>query len=220
MTGSERDIIGIALKKEAVRDYLQNAKSYTQKLMLAIYRRDITKVRKAIADGAIIVLPEWCKRTDNIVDVISYTQALMLAVNRRAREAVYAGAVIKQPDWYRKGESVLDTVIGEYDPINPTICDTIAKLLVTTVGHQSRNLYNAAGQTPLHLASGWGNKRLMRLLIKNGADVNAQDNRGNTPLHYAYNQRTVDLLLQNRADISIENHQGEVPISALVVKAK
>jgi len=37
----------------------------------------------------------------------------------------------------------------------------------------------------LHKAAGWGHKEVAELLIANGADVNAKDEDGDTPLVYA-----------------------------------
>ena len=40
---------------------------------------------------------------------------------------------------------------------------------------------NAEGETPLHVASYWGRAGLMRWLVANGADLNAEDADGSTP---------------------------------------
>ena len=37
----------------------------------------------------------------------------------------------------------------------------------------------------MHKAAGWGHKEVAELLIANGADVNAKDEDGDTPLVYA-----------------------------------
>ena len=42
-----------------------------------------------------------------------------------------------------------------------------------------------AGDTPLHSASQWGREGIVRLLLENGADVNAVNQYGQSPLHYA-----------------------------------
>lgn len=41
------------------------------------------------------------------------------------------------------------------------------------------------GRTPLHISCLVGNNAIMRVLLKNGADVEAVDSKGNTPLHLA-----------------------------------
>jgi hypothetical protein len=41
------------------------------------------------------------------------------------------------------------------------------------------------GKTPLHRAVAASNEAMARLLLANGADVNAKDNKGNTPLSWA-----------------------------------
>lgn len=61
------------------------------------------------------------------------------------------------------------------------------------------NLIDFKRQSPLILASDWGNVELMKLLIDNGADVNAQDMYDRTPLHAAcacHSNNAAKLLLQ------------------------
>ena len=67
------------------------------------------------------------------------------------------------------------------------------------------------GATALIEAAMEGNKRIVRLLVKNKADVDTQDKKGNTALHYAvtYKYHAVALYLENHgADLTITNANG------------
>ena len=44
---------------------------------------------------------------------------------------------------------------------------------------------NKDKMAPIHYACKNGNIRLMKILLDLGADINSQDIKGNTPLHYA-----------------------------------
>ncbi len=76
------------------------------------------------------------------------------------------------------------------------------------------------GRTALHVAAGWGYKgtsslTVIRVLLKNGADINARDKAQQTPLHWAVqegNKDTVEFLLQNGADRSIYDSEGKTPL--------
>jgi ankyrin repeat protein len=89
------------------------------------------------------------------------------------------------------------------------------------------------GQTPLHVAAGKGYEDAAELLLGNGADVNAKDQFGATPLHAAIelpglpaplinspggrlkkrgNRALVELLIANKADIDAKDKHGVTPL--------
>jgi hypothetical protein len=60
---------------------------------------------------------------------------------------------------------------------------------------------------------------VVKLLIDKGADVNAKEPNGNTPLHLAdLNAELVELLIAKGADVNIKNKLGETPLQALPAK--
>ena len=56
------------------------------------------------------------------------------------------------------------------------------------------NATHNGGGTPLHWAARKGHQEIVELLIANGANVNAQDEDGGTPLFYTSNREITDLL--------------------------
>ena len=91
------------------------------------------------------------------------------------------------------------------------------------------NAKNAAGKTPLYLASegpvydGNANMALsldplpdvVRLLLKHGADVNARTNYGSTPLHAAAAKgrvEVVQVLLEHGAIVGAKDNGGETAL--------
>jgi ankyrin repeat protein len=74
------------------------------------------------------------------------------------------------------------------------------------------------GSTPLHCATGKGRQEVVALLIKSGADVNAQntnDHWGTTPLHAAAhaNQAAIaQLLIEHGADTKAQDREGRTPM--------
>ena len=81
-----------------------------------------------------------------------------------------------------------------------------------------------SGETHLHAAAEWvRNPVIIEELVKNGADVKAKDNNGNTPLHWAVMDRVewhsdkgnVDViwkLIRLGADPNAKNNEGDTPL--------
>lgn len=79
------------------------------------------------------------------------------------------------------------------------------------------------GWTLLHLAAssnkGDSHYGTMELLLKNGANVNAQTLQGNSPLHFVVKLaaiKTVKLFLDFNADVNLKNNQEENPLFSAV----
>jgi ankyrin repeat protein len=83
------------------------------------------------------------------------------------------------------------------------------------------NIHNYKGKTALHVAAKAGFVRVMEVLVNNGADVNAVDDNGETPIfdvvrstikNTTKKKSAASFLLSRGADLSIENSKGETPI--------
>ncbi|MGB2866682.1 MAG: ankyrin repeat domain-containing protein [Sedimentisphaerales bacterium] len=79
------------------------------------------------------------------------------------------------------------------------------------------NSRDSEGQTPLHLAANRGHKEMVEVLIANGADIEARENRySSTPLLNAAvrgRKEVVELLLSKGADIEGKNSDGLTPLN-------
>jgi HEAT repeat protein len=73
------------------------------------------------------------------------------------------------------------------------------------------------GRTKLHLAVAEGNRESIEDLLARGADVNAKDETGTTPLFYASSAEIAELLLSKGADVNVRARGGATPLHAAVM---
>lgn len=75
------------------------------------------------------------------------------------------------------------------------------------------------GNTMLAIACQNGNRRLVKLLLRNGADINMRNRLGNTPLHFACryfgsDAPLVAYLMAKGADSAVRNSEGQLCFDA------
>ncbi|XP_074596039.1 rabankyrin-5 [Brevipalpus obovatus] len=73
------------------------------------------------------------------------------------------------------------------------------------------------GQTPLHMACAWGLEQVVQHLLEFGANVNAQDAEGKTPLHeaiyYQHGTITSTLLRHPSINLNLRDKNGNTPFA-------
>jgi len=90
-------------------------------------------------------------------------------------------------------------------------------------GRKARPGVDRAGRTPLHNAVIDQNAQLVSDLLKNGADVNVQDDGGWTPLHFAAANTSLEIveyLIAAGCSIDPQNLHGNSPLSTAVFTSR
>ena len=105
--------------------------------------------------------------------------------------------------------------------IIPISCDTLATrsaclvkrgLLLLEQLAARANRRSGLGWTPLHIAALGDHKREAEILIAHGADVNARDKFGHTPLFFVKSAYLTQVLVSGGADVNIRRDDGATPL--------
>jgi len=115
---------------------------------------------------------------------------------------------------------------NNHELVTRILLSAIASQMNTDDGFVNLDHVTSAGRTALHAAAEFGHVDIARLLLYRGANENAQDNEGFTPLHlacqYSKNEMVIFLVTECSADPLILTLGGEIAedlASSLRVKA-
>ncbi|MBD0391720.1 ankyrin repeat domain-containing protein [Wolbachia endosymbiont of Pentalonia nigronervosa] len=94
--------------------------------------------------------------------------------------------------------------------------EKIINALLAIEGININAVDNRYGETPLHIAVEIGYENIVKILLKNGADVNAVDKNSVTPLHLAarggYVEVVENLLLEGANINAVDSEYGATPL--------
>jgi ankyrin repeat protein len=110
------------------------------------------------------------------------------------------------------------------NPLYEAVVDkSLPKVAELLAGGADANGNDPSGERPLHAAARWAQPEIARLLLEAGADVDAVDRNGNTPLWRAVfdysdenhepGARVLEILLKHGADLNKKNRHGMSPRS-------
>jgi len=117
-----------------------------------------------------------------------------------------AEGLVVTPAWRPSGERLYFAVTNHW-------CDEDWVKDLLERGADPNYVFPAAKSTPLHCATLWHHEVAAAALVEHGADVNAVDMQGETPLHKAATSsaKITALLLEHGADPTLRNLEGQTP---------
>lgn len=170
--------------------------------MLAAWRGDLAAVRRAIASGVDVNARFGGPATAFTGPDGGWPMAgarwtaLIAAANQRhldiVRALISAGAGLNLDDGH--GGTALAHAVDVYTRDRQV--DDVAVILIKAGAdvNTKTGVYidGPSGETPLHRAAAWNQQRAVAALIAAGADVNATQGHGETPLDYALSCKSTE----------------------------
>ncbi len=107
------------------------------------------------------------------------------------------------------GRSVLNYIQGDYEFYNRNWSGTMKYLVEHGVNVNIPGIFD--GMTPLMAAVRKGSCELVKLILEHGADINAQDKKGQCAIMDALsggNEKIIDLLLQYNPNLNLKDRYG------------
>lgn len=137
-------------------------------------------------------------------------------------DIVHEGDLKKVVDWIDRYPEHLNAQIRDgYTPLHVACIfghEAIVDYLVTHYALVNVNAENPSRATPLHLAVNYRDEdaadRMAKMLIANGAELNAKQSEGLTPLHHAVARGSLKLtqtLVRSGADPFFKDDLGRSP---------
>jgi ankyrin repeat protein len=126
--------------------------------------------------------------------------------------------------WIDQGAEFRTDIVAEAPrkPVDPKVTALIAAVRAGNLTEIEQQIAanpelvkgkDAGDSTALHHAAGFGPIDNLQLLINKGADVNAKNRGGSTPLHWAiHDEAKVRLLLAKGANVNAKQVQGRTPL--------
>jgi len=177
------------------RSHCFQVKNIDEEMMEAVKKGDISKVQELIEKGANL---NFKGRSGPL------HQTIRLNRLKIAELLIAKGADVNaQNQW-------------DWTPIFFSKSTAAVELLISKGANPSHKAED--GLTPLHMEALSGRVKSADVLIKNGADVNARDNRGKTPLFSAIKKEIAEFLISKGAIVNTKDNYGMTPLHAAIMQ--
>lgn len=166
-------------------DY-ENTRDYDNELMMAVYENDYKAVRMLLSKANLNMMISYPLPKINY-EVKDHDRSVNLTPMLLAVGMGHLNIAILLMDQYPEVKTGQTTSDGDsiYHLGATVHSDFMTRHLIEKWGWKKVDVYNKFGQTPLMFAAYGSSKPNIDLLVGQGADVNAVDAYGKTPLFYA-----------------------------------